>query len=69
MAQEKPVPAGKSPVPGSAKKEDIDLRSTDARGRQADDVESHAERAGKKGAGTGHPSGEADGAMKDQTGR
>ncbi|MBR0667090.1 hypothetical protein GXW71_22200 [Roseomonas hellenica] len=69
MADEKPVPASKSPVPGSAKKEGIDLRSTDAHGKQADDVKSHAERARKKETGTKHPSGEPDGAMKDQTAR
>lgn len=65
---EKPVPASKTPIPGSAKKEDIDLRSTDAGGRQADEVESHAERARKQPDGR-RQTGEARGALKDQTGR
>jgi hypothetical protein len=69
MTTERPVPASKSPVPGSARKGDIDVRSTDARGKQADEVESHAERAKEEGSGAERPKGEAEGAMKDQTGR
>jgi hypothetical protein len=32
-------------IPGSARKGSIDMRSTDANGKQADEVQSHAERA------------------------
>ncbi|MBR0664426.1 hypothetical protein GXW71_08670 [Roseomonas hellenica] len=65
----KPVPASKQPIPGSAKKDNIDLRSTDAHGRQADEVESHTERAKKKVEGETHRAGETSGAFKDQTAR
>jgi hypothetical protein len=57
------------PHPGSAKKGDIDLRSTDANDRQADEVKSHAQKASEKPAKKSHRAGETAGAMKDQTAR
>jgi hypothetical protein len=57
------------PNPGSAKKGKIDLRSTDANGKQADEVRSHAEKAAEKPAEKSRGAGEAAGAMKDQTAR
>lgn len=63
------TPSSKQPIPGSAKKGNIDLRSTDAHGRQADEVESHAERAKTKGDGETHRDGETSGAFHDQTAR
>lgn len=60
--------ADEKPVPGSSKKGDIDLRSTDANGKQADDVKSHAEIAGEKPAAKPAKSGEVGGALKDQVG-
>ncbi|MBR0655260.1 hypothetical protein [Plastoroseomonas arctica] len=54
--------------PGSSRKGDIDTRSTDANGKQADEVETHAERAGKKPDGAKKPDGETSGALKDQVG-
>lgn len=56
-------------VPGSSRRGNIDTRSTDANGQQADEVKSHAERAKEKGAETSSRAGEVAGAMKDQTGR
>lgn len=58
----------KPDVPGSSRKGPIDTRSTDANGKQADEVESHAERAAKKPADPQRPTGEASGALKDQVG-
>ena len=55
-------------VPGSSRQGAIDTRSTDANGKQADEVESHADRAGKKPADERKPDGEASGALKDQVG-
>ena len=58
-----------APVPGSSRKDTLDTRSTDANGKQADEVESHAERAKKKPADAIVPDGETSGAFKDQTAR
>lgn len=57
------------PNPGSSKKGDIDTRSSDANGKQADEVKSHAERAQEKPAKGPREAGEAAGALKDQTAR
>jgi hypothetical protein len=57
------------PNPGSSRKGDIDTRSTDAHGKQADEVKSHAERAKERPAKDGAPDDETSGAMKDQTAR
>ncbi|RVT97880.1 hypothetical protein EOD42_08810 [Rhodovarius crocodyli] len=57
------------PNPGSSKKGDIDTRSTDAHGKQADEVESHAERAKRNQRPKAKPDGETAGALKDQTAR
>ncbi|MBS7810299.1 hypothetical protein [Roseococcus pinisoli] len=57
------------PNPGSSKKGDIDLRSSDAQGKQADEVKSHAEKASDKPAEKSPRAGETAGALKDQTGR
>ncbi|WP_424810999.1 hypothetical protein [Roseococcus sp. YIM B11640] len=57
------------PNPGSSKKGDIDTRSTDAYGKQADEVKSHAERAREKPAKKPSEAGEAAGALKDETAR
>jgi len=63
------MPKKDSP-PGGSRKGDIDTRSTDVNGQQADEVESHAERANRKKPADGsHPDGEASGAFKDQVGR
>ncbi|MES2713281.1 MAG: hypothetical protein V4653_17010 [Pseudomonadota bacterium] len=59
----------KPDVPGSARKGDIDMRSTDADGKQADEVQSHAERAKKQPADGDKPRDETKGAFKDQVGR
>lgn len=55
-------------VPGSSRQGDIDTRSSDANGKQADEVESHAERASKKPADARKPDGETSGAFRDQVG-
>lgn len=57
------------PNPGSSRKGPIDTRSTDAHGRQADEVKTHAERAKEKPAETSNRAGEAAGALKDETAR
>lgn len=59
----------KQDVPGSAKRGNIDTRSTDASGQQADEVKSHAERAKEKGPEKSNRAGEAAGALKDETAR
>lgn len=61
----------KKKVPGSARDGGIDTRSTDAGGRQADEVKSHAERAAeapppRKPAPR---DGEVSGALRDRTER
>lgn len=56
-------------VPGSSRRGNIDTRSTDARGKQADEVKSHAERAKGKPAEKSNRAGEAAGALKDETAR
>jgi hypothetical protein len=61
----------KKPVPGSARVGNMDTRSTDVGGKQADEVESHSERAGKKPSDKEKSEpvrDEAAGAMKDQVG-
>jgi hypothetical protein len=62
------MPDYKNEIPGSAKKGSIDTRSTDANGMQADQVQSHAERAAAKPRKTGQ-SGEVAGSLKDETAR
>jgi hypothetical protein len=62
------MPDYKNDIPGSARKGSIDMRSTDANGKQADEVQSHAERAASKPRKTGR-SGEVAGALKDETAR
>jgi hypothetical protein len=62
------MPDYKNDIPGSARKGSIDMRSTDAKGKQADQVQSHAERAAEKPRKTGR-SGEVAGALKDETAR
>ncbi|WP_421991032.1 hypothetical protein [Roseococcus sp.] len=57
------------PNPGSSRKGGIDTRSTDANGKQADEVKSHAEKAAEKPAQKSNRAGETAGTMKDQTGR
>lgn len=57
------------PNPGSSKKGSIDTRSTDANGRQADEVKPHARRASDKPPEKENRAGEVAGAMKDQTAR
>ena len=59
----------KKPNPGSAKKGDIDLRSSDVSGKQADEVKSHSDRASDKGPNKPGASGETAGALKDQSSR
>ena len=58
-------------VPGSSRDGPIDTRSTDAHGKQADEVKSHAERAAEKPKTEGPTpkSGEVRGALKDETAR
>jgi hypothetical protein len=61
----------KKPVPGSSRVGNMDTRSTDVGGKQADEVASHAERAQKKPStkAESEPArDEAAGAMKDQVG-
>ncbi|TCH96621.1 hypothetical protein EJV46_18715 [Roseococcus sp. SYP-B2431] len=58
---------GKS-IPGSSKKGDIDTRSTDANGKQADEVKPHSERAGETPSKKSPRQGEVGGALKDQVG-
>jgi hypothetical protein len=51
------MPVYKNDVPGSARKGSIDTRSTEANAKQADEVQSHAERVAAKPRKTG-PSGD-----------
>jgi hypothetical protein len=62
------MPDYKNDIPGSARKGSIDTRSTDANGKQADQVKSHAERAAAKPREASR-SGEVAGALKDETAR
>lgn len=68
--------AGAAKIPGSSRDGDIDTRSTDASGPQADEVVSHAERVkadtttqkdGTRPRGKARD--ERSGALKDQTAR
>ena len=56
------------PNPGSSKKGGIDTRSSDAKGKQADEVKPHAERAAETPAGPAPRGDETKGAFKDQVG-
>jgi len=56
------------PNPGSSKKGPIDTRSTDANGKQADEVKSHAQKADEKPSKASPGQGEVAGALKDQVG-
>jgi len=58
-------------VPGSSRHGPIDTRSTDAHGKQADEVKSHAERAAEKpdAQGPDRKRDEVSGALKDETAR
>ena len=58
-------------VPGSSRHGEIDTRSSDAKGKQADEVTPHAERAAQRPPDTPAPKekGEAPGALRDQTAR
>lgn len=57
------------PNPGSAKKGKIDLRSSNANGNQADEVEPHSDRAARKPSKDQSERDETRGALKDQTER
>ena len=60
----------KRDVPGSSRKGSIDARSSDAAGRQADEVTTHAQRAkAKPDRPTGRKRDETAGALKDETAR
>jgi hypothetical protein len=56
-------------IPGSSDKGSINTRSTDANGKQADEVKPHSEIASEQPAEENPPSGEAAGALRDQVGR
>ncbi|MDB5411815.1 MAG: hypothetical protein JWR10_150 [Rubritepida sp.] len=58
----------KTNIPGGSKRGDIDSRSSDASGRQADEVKPHSDKASEKPAEKSSGSGEVGGALKDQVG-
>ena len=62
--------AGHRKVPGSARDGSIDTRSSDAGGKQADEVKSHADRAAETPPRKPIPrDGEVSGALRDRTER
>ncbi len=64
------MPEKKRDVPGSSRKGPIDARSTDANGRQADEVTPHAARANaKKNPRARRKRDETQGAFRDETAR